>query len=154
MRVLYGIGAFFFAWLDLIPFSLLASALDDACAGPGCETSLAVRVLLAALYVACLLALAGTALLMADYAVRGSERSYVLVPYALRALAGAVGVTLFMQFCLISPIGGVLATLAGIVAWRLLRRHSLSSARRPPDDPRTAEIRRRAGGPPANPDLN
>jgi hypothetical protein len=154
VRVLYGIGAFFFAWLDLIPFSLLASALDDACAGPGCETSLAVRVLLAALYVACLLALAGTALLMADYAVRGSERSYVLVPYALRALAGAVGVTLFMQFCLISPIGGVIATLAGIVAWRVLRRHSLSSARLPRDDPLAADARRRAAGPPADPNLN
>jgi hypothetical protein len=155
MRFVSGIGTVVFAYLALIPFTLIGSTLDSACSGPGCDTALPVEVLLVGLYAASLLALAGTAVVFADHAIRGRDEALAREPFALRVCGAVVGVTLFLLFCLISPIGGVIATLVGVVTWRLLARHNASGPGLPETgDPRAAELRRRAGGRPADPNLN
>ncbi len=155
MRFLSGIGTLVFGYLALIPFALIASTLDNACSGPGCDTALPVEALLVALYAASLLALAGTAIVFADHALRGRAESLAREPFALRVCGAVVGVTLFLLFCLISPIGGVIATLAGVVTWQLLARHNSSGPGKPETgDPRAAELRRRSGSPPTDPNLN
>jgi len=153
VRVLSGIGAAVFAYLALIPFTLIASAFDNACTGPGCETPLPVEVLFVGLYVASLLVLGGTAALFADHAIRGRPESLALAPAALRACGTVVGVTLFLLFCTISPIGGLVATLIAIGTWRLLARFNPDAP-----DPKMvaahAKIRRASGPPPNDPTLN
>jgi len=153
VRVLSGIGAAVFAYLALIPFTLIASAFDNACTGPGCETPLPVEVLFVGLYVASLLVLGATAALFADHAIRGRPESLALAPAALRACGAVVGVTLFLLFCTISPIGGLAATLIAIGTWRLLARFNPDAP-----DPKMvaahAKIRRASGPPPSDPTLN
>ena len=64
-----------------------------------------------------------------------------------------IGVTLFLLFCTIAPVGGLVATLIAIATWRLLRRYN-------PDAPDPemlaahARIRRASGPPPNDPTLN
>ena len=153
MRVLSGIGAAVFAYLALIPFTLIASAFDNACTGPGCETPLPVAVLFVCLYVASLLVLAGTAVVFADHAIRGRPESLALEPAALRACGAVTGVTLFLIFCAITPIGGLIATVIAIGTWRLLARYNPDAP-----DPKMAaahaRIRRASGPPPSDPTLN
>ena len=153
MRVVSGIGAAVFAYLALIPFSLIASAFDNACTGPGCQTPLPLEVLFVVLYCASLIVLGGTALVFADHAVRGRPETLALEPVALRACGAVVGVTLFLLFCAIAPIGGLIATAIGIATWRLLARFNPDAP-----DPKMvaahARIRKASGPPPPDPTLN
>ncbi len=142
---LTGIGAAVFAYLALIPFMLLGSTFDNSLLEPRtARRPCPSRWSCFALYSACLLALAGTALLFADHAVRGRgpSRSTGSRSRCASALA-VVGITLFTLFCLVSPIGGAVATVVGILTWRLLGRHNRSGPRMPGGgDPRAAELRR------------
>jgi hypothetical protein len=153
MRVVSGIGAAVFAYLALIPFTLIASSFDNACTGPGCETPLPVAVLFGVLYCASLLVLGGTAVVFADHAIRGRPETLTLAPAALRACGAVIGVTLFLLFCTISPIGGLVATAIGVGTWRLLARYNPDAP-----DPKMvaahARIRRASGPPPSDPTLN
>ncbi len=153
MRIVTGIGAFGFAWLALIPVALLAYTFDSGCSAPGCGTALPVEVVLVALYGAIMLTVGATMLLLADYTVRARPRSLALVPVALRACAVAVGLTLFFFVCLFSAIAGVVVAVIVVGTWRLLRPHNP-----PAQDPEMvamgAEVRRRSGPPPHDPNLN
>ena len=153
MRVVSGIGAAVFAYLALIPFTLIVNAFDNSCAGTGCETPLAIEVLFVALYLASLIVLGATAVLFADHALRGRPETLNRVPVALRACGAVIGVTLFLLFCTISPIGGVIATVIGIGTWRLLARYNPDAP-----DPKMvaahARIRKASGPPPTDPTLN
>jgi hypothetical protein len=153
MRIVSGIGAVVFGWLALIPFSLIVSTFDNACTGPGCETPLPVEVLFVALYCLTLLALGGTAVVFADHAIRGRAETLALEPVALRVCGAVVGVTLFLLFCTIAPVGGILATVIGVGTWRLLARFNPDAP-----DPRLAaahaRIRKASGPPPPDPTLN
>ncbi len=80
MRVVSGLGAALFAYLALIPFTLIANAFDNSCAGTGCETPLTIEVLFVALYLASLLVLGATAVLFADHALRGRRETLAWSP--------------------------------------------------------------------------
>jgi hypothetical protein len=151
MRFVSAIGAAVFAYLSVIAFTLVASTFDNACAGSGCESGPVLRVLLTTLYVACLLTLGTTVALFTDHAVRGSVESLARVPAALKACGAAVGTTLFFLVCLISPVAAVALIVAAIATWQVLYRHSKRDAAR---DRAEAEVRRRLGPPPPNPNLN
>lgn len=151
MRFVTAIGAAVFAYLVVIAFALVVSTWDNACAGPGCESAPAIRILLTALYAGCLVALGATVALFADYTLRGRATTLTQIPLALKACGATVGITLFFFACLISPVLAAVLIATAIVTWRLLYRYSRFDARR---ERAEAEIRRKIGPPPPNPNLN
>ena len=91
MRVLTALGAAVFIYLGLIPAGLIYSTLDSACAGEACSASLLSRIAFTCLYAACLLALLGTAALLADYTRRGTIEAQERIPPALAACGATSG---------------------------------------------------------------
>ena len=151
MRFVSAIGAAVFAYLSLIAFTLVVSTFDNACAGPGCESTPVIRALLTVLYSACLLSLGATVTLFADHALRGSSGAFARIPSALKVCGAAVGITLVFLVCLISPIAAAAVIVSAIVTWQLLYRHARRSAA---EEAAAVELRRKLGPPPANPNLN
>jgi hypothetical protein len=151
MRFVSAIGAAVFAYLTLIAFALLVSTWDNACAGPGCESAPAIRVLLTALYVACLFSLGLVVSLFAVHALTGNTGAFARIPLALKVAGGTIGVTLFFFVCLLSTAVAATLIVTAIVTWQLLYRYSQHDARR---ERAEAEIRRKLGPPPSNPELN
>jgi hypothetical protein len=151
MRFVSAIGAAVFAYLSVIAFTLVASILDSACAGSGCESGPAIKVLLTVLYVSCLLTLGATVTLFADHAVRGNAASLARIPVALKACGVTVGTTLFFLMCLLSPVAAAVLIVTAIATWQVLYRYSRRDSRR---ERAEAEIRRRLGPPPPDPNLN
>jgi hypothetical protein len=151
MRFVSAIGAAVFAYLSLIAFTLVAATLDNACAGPGCESAPAIRVLLTVLYGSCLLTLGVTVALFADHVVRGRNETFAQIPTALKACGTAVGITLLFLVCLLSPVVAAVLILTAILTWQFLYRYARRSAA---EEAATAEVRRKLGPPPPNPNLN
>jgi hypothetical protein len=115
VRILSGFGAVLFGYLAIIPAELIGATLDSACAGGICETAFAAELLLTTVYALCLVALGGTAVLLAHHATTGAQRSIDLVPRSLAASAGAVAVTLFVLFASADPdAAGVAAVIGGV----------------------------------------
>jgi hypothetical protein len=121
VRVLAAIGALAFLYLALIPAGLIYSTLDSACAGEGCETSVASRIAFTALYGACLAAVLGTAALFAHYAVSGSPAAERRLPRALGATGAVVGTVLFALFFVAFPLGGAVALGLALTSFILIR---------------------------------
>lgn len=121
VRVLAGIGALLFLYLALIPAGLVYSTLDSACAGEGCETSVASRVAFSLLYAACLVAVLGTAALFAHYAATGSPAAQRRLPRALGATGAVIGTVLFVLFFVAFPLGGAVALGLASASFVLIR---------------------------------
>jgi heme/copper-type cytochrome/quinol oxidase subunit 2 len=151
MRFVSAIGAAVFAYLALIAFAFGASTWDNACAGPGCESAPTIKALLTILSVSCLLSLGATVSLFAVHALTGSPRAFASIPTALKVSGSAIGITLFFFVCLLSPVIAAVLIVTAIVTWQLLYRYSKYDARR---ERAEAEIRRKLGPPPSNPELN
>lgn len=141
-----------FVYLSVIAFTLVVSVWDNACAGPGCESAPAIRVLLTVLYSACLLSLGATTTLFVDHAVRGNRQSFARTPAALKSCGAAVGVTLFFLMSLISLVAAGVLSLTAIVTWRVLYRFGERGQQRSAGA--EVEIPRRLGPPPSDPNLN
>jgi hypothetical protein len=113
MRVLAVGGFLLFAYLTIIPAGLVGATLDPACAGGNCESGLAARILLALLYGACSIALAGTAIAFAGYGLHPTANGLRLVARALAVSAAAIGLALFTLLAVSYPVAGIaLAALA------------------------------------------
>ena len=121
MRFVSVLGALLFAYLAVIPFGLVISTLDSACAGAGCETSLPSKVVFTLLYGICLLALAGTAALFAAHAALVTGRSQERLVGGLLASAAIVAVVAFCLFFVAYPLGAVITLFIGATTYAGLR---------------------------------
>lgn len=104
MRLIAAAGSLLFAYLALVPAGLVAATADPACAGGGCETGLAGKLLLIPAYGAAFLALAASALALALYAIRPSANGEARIRRALAAAALAAGVALLVLLALAEPV--------------------------------------------------
>lgn len=125
MRFLAAIGALVFLYLALIPAALLWSTLDSACAGEGCEASVASSALFTLLYAGCVVALLGTAALFTHHAFSGSLVTQQRVPRGLAASMALIAVTTFALFAFAYPRGALIALFVAASAFVVLiaRRH-------------------------------
>ena len=123
VRFLAGLGALLFAYLALIPAGLIFSVWDDACSGPGCESSLLSRIGFTLLYGICLAAVLGTAAAFADHALRGTHATQERLRSAMTVSAFAVGGVTFVLFCIAVPLGGTIAAAVAATGYVLLRLH-------------------------------
>ncbi len=126
--MLSGLAAILFLYLAVIPAGLVASTVDSACAGGGCETSLISRAGFSLLYGACTIALVGSALLFANHALRYTASSQDRLVSFLALTGAVVGATLFILFFVAFPVGGLVAlAIAGATLLTLLRRRGRGS---------------------------
>lgn len=131
MRYLAGIGAMAFAYLTLIPVTLIGSTLDPACAGPQCETGLLSDIVFTTLYVGCaagMLSVSGT---LSLYAFRPSVVGEGWIVRAMIGAAMILGLTFYALFAIASPIPALVITVIGAASYLLLRRSR--DAAKPPD---------------------
>jgi hypothetical protein len=122
MRVLAIAGFLLFAYLAVIPAGLVGATLDPACAGGDCESVLVVRIGFAALYGACCVALAVTAVAFAGYGLRPTVEGLRMVGRALTGAAVVIGVALFGILALSYPLAGAALAAGGVIGYLWLRR--------------------------------
>jgi hypothetical protein len=132
MRVLCGFGAVALLYLAVIPIGLTYSTFDSACVGPGCESSALLRLALTLIYVACAVALLGTAGLFAAYAARGGLRAERRLPRALALTGVVVGAATFSIFLIAYPAGGVFALSLAVATYLFVRLAGRRGAEDPP----------------------
>jgi hypothetical protein len=132
MRLVAAAGFLLFAYLAIIPAGLVGTTLDPACADGECESGTVERILLALLFGACCVALAGTAIAFAGYGLRPTEEGLRLVGRALAVSAAVIGVAVFVVVALSYPLAGAVLVAIGVGGYLWLRR--LRPA--PPPDPR------------------
>jgi hypothetical protein len=122
MRVLAVVGLLVFGYLAIFPAGLFASTVDSACAGSGCDMSLAERLLLGVLYAGCFLALAATAVSFARCAISPQANGLVTVAPWLALSALAIGLVAFALLTLSYPVAGAALAALGALTFLWLRR--------------------------------
>ena len=116
------VGLVVFGYLAIFPAGLFASTVDSACAGAGCDMSLAERLLLGVLYAGCFLALAATAVSFARCAVSPPAKGLVSVAPWLARSALAIGLVAFALLTLSYPVAGAALAALGALTFLWLRR--------------------------------
>lgn len=115
------IGALLFAYLALIPALLVGATVDPGCES-GCGFAAPITVYLVIAFGACALALLGSAVGFATYAVRPSRASGTLLGRSLRISAATVAFLLFSEFALVYPLAAaVIAAVSLLGGWLITR---------------------------------
>ena len=143
VRVIAALGALCFAYLAVIPGAVVGATIDPACAGSSCGYSPPVTVYLVIAFGATTLALAGSALALALFALRPSASNGRIVGDCLKASAVLIGVVLLSELALPHPIAAlvIVALTIPVALIGAARRADTSIRPRPP-----AAGRRRAPG--------